>query len=417
MMRNPSSRAALSAASVSRAFRFWLGSALAVILLGVGAQAQAQTAVTGNLNVTNYGNARTVTITLNSGNSAPGTIFDVNYTVTNATAYPLHFMESYLSADISLTPGGLTLLGDQNLPDAVKNVILQPGEFFTLSFQVEVTSAANVANARAQIYYTVGRVYDQVWNYDDFYNFCRTIPPAVVVNTSDPEFTTGIATGTGGISPDYVCRQEASFHNDLPHPVTIHYMGYTDDGTIADYISGTLCDMAHCGNEWVDGITLQPGESTGPFTMLVGMPWYIGNESMSTTGTYTFMWRLESSLAAADDSATTAPGVPVTIDALANDTLAGGPYTVTLGATSGGAWVVNGDNTVTFTPAAGFTGAATAEYTVSDGADSATATITVTVQAVATTTTPVPTLGGLALAALGLSVAGLGAWRAKRPRV
>jgi uncharacterized repeat protein (TIGR01451 family)/fimbrial isopeptide formation D2 family protein len=95
--------------------------------------------------------------------------------------------------------------------------------------------------------------------------------------------------------------------------------------------------------------------------------------------------------AAQNDSASTKPLTAVTIPILTNDAPGDGhvlsPGTIALGGTtpSNGTWVVNASGTVTFTPANGFTGTATATYTVQDsaGGTSNTATITVTVNPVA----------------------------------
>lgn len=87
---------------------------------------------------------------------------------------------------------------------------------------------------------------------------------------------------------------------------------------------------------------------------------------------------------AADDTATTPMDAAITIDVLANDTPsdAANALAVTSATTpSSGSVVVNADDTITYTPDAGFSGTDTFDYTVSeDGAGTATATVTVTVQ-------------------------------------
>ncbi|MCB4457290.1 Ig-like domain-containing protein, partial [Leisingera sp. McT4-56] len=85
--------------------------------------------------------------------------------------------------------------------------------------------------------------------------------------------------------------------------------------------------------------------------------------------------------AASDDSASAAHDTAVVLDVLANDSDADGdPLTVTaVTAPSNGTAVINADNTITYTPDAGFTGADSFTYTVSDGTDIDTATATVTV--------------------------------------
>ncbi|HSB73906.1 MAG TPA: Ig-like domain-containing protein, partial [Candidatus Methylomirabilis sp.] len=97
---------------------------------------------------------------------------------------------------------------------------------------------------------------------------------------------------------------------------------------------------------------------------------------------------------AANDTATTAANTPVTINVLANDSdpdnvppaAANAGLTVTeVTQPANGTVVINNPgnpgNTVTYTPAANFSGTNTFTYTVSDGLLSATATVTVNVQA------------------------------------
>jgi FtsP/CotA-like multicopper oxidase with cupredoxin domain len=85
---------------------------------------------------------------------------------------------------------------------------------------------------------------------------------------------------------------------------------------------------------------------------------------------------------AGDDAATTPEDTAVTIAVLANDSDPDGyPLTVTSAtAPSNGTALINGDNTITYTPAANFNGTDSFTYTVTDaGALTATATVTVTV--------------------------------------
>lgn len=85
---------------------------------------------------------------------------------------------------------------------------------------------------------------------------------------------------------------------------------------------------------------------------------------------------------AADDAAETTGTAPVRIDVLANDSDPDGdPLSIaSVTQPSGGAVVVNADQTVTFTAAAGFTGTTTFTYTASDGRGGvASATVTVRV--------------------------------------
>src|SRR4051812_23451910 len=90
---------------------------------------------------------------------------------------------------------------------------------------------------------------------------------------------------------------------------------------------------------------------------------------------------------ATPDAATTTVGTPVTIAVLANDTDPNGdPLTVTaVSAAVGGSAAINAGTTITFSPAAGFTGAGSFTYSISDGKGAtASAGVTVTVTAVPT---------------------------------
>lgn len=83
---------------------------------------------------------------------------------------------------------------------------------------------------------------------------------------------------------------------------------------------------------------------------------------------------------AANDTATTTFGTPVTIQALANDTDADND-TLTIaevGTTANGTATIQG-TTIVYTPSTGFVGSTTFLYTISDGSATATASVTVTV--------------------------------------
>lgn len=83
-------------------------------------------------------------------------------------------------------------------------------------------------------------------------------------------------------------------------------------------------------------------------------------------------------------SAATQPGVPVTINVLANASDPDGDTVSLLSATQGkdGTVTANSNGTVTYTPASGFSGSDTFTYTVSDGhGNDATGTVTITVAA------------------------------------
>jgi surface adhesion protein len=69
-----------------------------------------------------------------------------------------------------------------------------------------------------------------------------------------------------------------------------------------------------------------------------------------------------------NDSTDTLEGAPVVIDVLANDTdVDGDSLTITAASATNGTVSINTDNTLTFTPAANFSGTATINYSISDG--------------------------------------------------
>ena len=87
---------------------------------------------------------------------------------------------------------------------------------------------------------------------------------------------------------------------------------------------------------------------------------------------------------AVNDTATTGAGTAVTVSVLANDSGPGRGSVDGAGHVGAGPWhaVVNASNTVTYTPAAGYSGPDSFTYTISDGrGGTATATVSITVVA------------------------------------
>ena len=120
---------------------------------------------------------------------------------------------------------------------------------------------------------------------------------------------------------------------------------------------------------------------------------------------------------ATDDSVNTGFETAIKVDVLANDMDINGDELIVIEAsTNNGNVVINADNTLTFTPASGFTGPAQVQYTVSDGALSASALLTVNVAAAPTT---LPTdnnanSSGGAIGFIGLILLTMLGWRRRR---
>ena len=94
---------------------------------------------------------------------------------------------------------------------------------------------------------------------------------------------------------------------------------------------------------------------------------------------------------AADSAVSVTEDTPTVIAVLANDSFEGSPVVTATTAPANGAVVINGDNTITYTPNANYTGADSFTYTVTSGGVTETATVTVNVNPDndAPTTTPV----------------------------
>ena len=172
-------------------------------------------------------------------------------------------------------------------------------------------------------------------------------------------------------------------------PVTVDVVSNdTDDGGISAATVAIVTPPAN-GTAVPNGngtVTYTPDEAyTGAdmFTYTVAD----SQGAMSNPATVSVTVNAENvSPVAANDIATTVMNTPVTVNVLSNDTDDGGinaASVLIVASPVSGTAVSNGNGTVTYTPAAGFTGAEAFAYTVADaqGAVSNQATITVTVNA------------------------------------
>jgi large repetitive protein len=135
-------------------------------------------------------------------------------------------------------------------------------------------------------------------------------------------------------------------------------------------ITGTLVGGASNGGPAADG--------SYPVTVFATDP-------SGATVSATFVWRVQNIPPVANDDMTmTNEDTAVTYAVLSNDTdIDGDVLRVSAAVATNGTVVINGDNTVTFTPAADFTGVATVTYDITDSRGGvATATLTITIAAV-----------------------------------
>jgi len=153
-----------------------------------------------------------------------------------------------------------------------------------------------------------------------------------------------------------------------PEGDTLSVTGATSvDGTVVINADGTLDFTPNAGFT---------GEATISYTITDG------NGGFDTANVIvTVSAAANTAPDAVDDVSSTGIVTPVTVNVLVNDTdPEGDPLTIVSAASPNGTVVINADNTITFTPDAGFTGEAIVDYTISDGAltDAAQVVITVT---------------------------------------
>lgn len=147
-----------------------------------------------------------------------------------------------------------------------------------------------------------------------------------------------------------------------------------------------------------DALTFTPGmpangvlSGVAPYLDYTPNPNFNGSDSftftvsdglLSASGTVTInVTPINDAPVAFDDAAITDEDVAVTVNVLANDSDVDGDLlsVSTVSAASNGSVFINADNTVTYTPNAGFSGVDSFTYTMSDGFVNASATVTITV--------------------------------------
>gem|GEM_PF-3543431 len=148
-----------------------------------------------------------------------------------------------------------------------------------------------------------------------------------------------------------------------------------------------------------DALTFTPGmpangvlSGVAPYLDYTPNPNFNGSDSftftvsdglLSASGTVTInVTPINDAPVAFDDAAITDEDIAVTVNVLANDSDVDGDLlsVSTVSAASNGSVFINADNTVTYTPNAGFSGVDSFTYTMSDGFVNASATVTITVK-------------------------------------
>ncbi|GGP89344.1 cadherin-like domain-containing protein [Streptomyces melanogenes] len=132
-----------------------------------------------------------------------------------------------------------------------------------------------------------------------------------------------------------------------------------------DALKPTLVSVSQPGH----GTAVINADGTVTYTPAPG---YSGPDTFTYTAkdllgrTYTDTVNITVTPVGADDSATTAAGVPVGVPVLANDAGVSSPSLVSVSQPGHGTAVINADGTVTYTPAPGYSGPDTFTYTAKD---------------------------------------------------
>jgi large repetitive protein len=243
---------------------------------------------------------------------------------------------------------------------------------------VNATTPANgttTINGGDTVTYTpnAGFVGDDSFDYtiaDGFGGNATATVNVTVANVNDPPVVDPVP-NQANLEDDGVSLQIVASDVDGPNPLSYSATGLPPDLTIdagTGLITGTVSfdAVVHPAIQDVYAVTVDV--SDGLATTPVSFDWTVTDVNRAPV--------------ARDDSATVVHDTAVTVDVLANDSDADGDTLTVSGvsAAANGTVVVNVDNTVTYTPNAGFVGTDSFSYTNDDGfGGSATATVTVDV--------------------------------------
>ena len=258
---------------------------------------------------------------------------------------------------------------------------------------------------------------DGVLQYTPSANFVGTDPfKYTICNTRQPTPSCSSATVTVNIRTPDLRPQDDSASTVVGTAVTIDAAGNDQADVGTAVLNGTVSTPTHGSAVVSNGkITYTPAANyVGDDTFTYGVCDQSQPQPICKTATVTVT--ITATLAAANDSAVTDQGKPITIAVLGNDAAQAGPLVVRSISSSPahGTAVPDGGGSIVYTPAAGFVGRDQFDYEVCDSAqpkpNCSTATVVVTVNAVAVppdpkpptptpgaSPTPVPGLGSVGL--------------------
>jgi hypothetical protein len=217
-----------------------------------------------------------------------GTLVTKTITVTNTlpttgySAIPVPISFSECTATVAGS-GAANVTVESLTPTAF---ILGPGESADVTVKAGVKTSAPAGAAAPRVDISCGRVvpaFDQVWR-DSDYDFVSNLG-SVTILTSEITDAAELHVESVSIVPGDAFRYFVSVTNDLSYPVSVTFLGYGDTGELAPYITGTL-------RVWTD-VVLEPGETADLTQAVIGMPWWINNDSMDLYGDAWWDWKVE----------------------------------------------------------------------------------------------------------------------------
>lgn len=266
------------------------------------------------------------------------------------------------------TPVTLVVLADDTDPD---------GDALAVVGATAPTNGIVIVNADGTIMYAP----DLGWAGSD--TFTYTVTDGRLTDTATVTVTTANAVPVAG-------ADTASTPTDTPL-VGFDVLGNDTDPNVAAGVPGQALEVTDAVADNGAVVMVAPDSTL----TVIPAPGYAGpvvvtytvsdGAGGTATGTLTLTVDNATPSAVADGPVNTPTDTPVTVDVLANDTDPNAPASQVLVVTdavadNGATVVVNGDSTLTVTPASGYAGPITVTYTISDGAGgTASTTLAVTV--------------------------------------
>ena len=310
------------------------------------------------------------TYTISDGNGGTDTA-TVTITITAVNDNPTALDDTYSTPeDIPLVVGAPGVLGNDVDPD---------GDTLTVQSHTNPTHGSVTVNPDGSLTYTPNP------NYVGTDTFTYTI--------TDGNGGTDTATITITISAvnDNPIALDDSGATPEDTPITITVLANDTDVDGDPLLVESVTDPTN-GTATINGdntITYTPDPNyvgTDTFTYTISD----GNGGTDTATVTITITAVNDNPTALDDSGTTPEDTPITITVLGNDTDPDGDTLTVSSATTpaNGTVVINGDNTITYTPDPNYVGTDTFTYTITDG-NGGTATATVTIAVVSANDPPV----------------------------